>query len=280
VRPFPPLAESVRRNEASDANDLRRLRDENQRILRMVAAPGELLRQRPPGEISKTWPRWCSRRAGAVLRMEGWKVNHKRVQRLWREEGLRVPPHSPKRRRLGNSTVPAQRLQAERPNLWALGFMFDTTADGRPFKVLSMGDEFTRESVGGLLGRSITADDVVAELDRLRLQRGGPEYIRCDNGPEFVARAIRDWCRFSGTGTSFIDPGSPWQNPNVESFNGRARDELFAREIFDSILEARVLYEDWRRAYNLHRPHRSLGLQPPAVFAAAFNNQKFSPALD
>ena len=95
-----------------------------------------------------------------------------------------------------------------------------------------------------------------------------------------MAQAIRDWCRFCGTGTSFIDPGSPWQNPYVESFNGRARDELFAREIFDSILEARVLYEDWRHAYNLHRPHRSLGLQPPAVFAAAFNNQKLLPALD
>jgi putative transposase len=146
--------------------------------------------------------------------MEGWKVNHKRVQRLWRAEGLRVPPHSPKRRRLGTSTVPACRLQAERPNqVWALDFMFDTTADGRPFKVLSMCDEFTRESVGGLLGRSITADAVVEELDRLRLQRGAPGYIRCDNGPEFVAQAIRDWCRFCGTGTSFIDPGSPWQNP-------------------------------------------------------------------
>jgi putative transposase len=172
-------------------------------------------------------------------------------------------------------------LQAERPNqVWALDFMFDTTADGRPFKVLSMCDEFTRESVGGRLGRSITADDVVAVLDQLRLQRGAPEYLRCDNGPEFIAAAIRDWCRFTGTSTSFIDPGSPWQNAYVEGFNGKARDELFAREIFDSILEARVLYEDWRHAYNLHRPHRALGLQPPAVFAAAFNNQKLSHTLD
>jgi hypothetical protein len=120
----------------------------------------------------------------------------------------------------------------------------------------------------------------VAVLDQLRLQRGAPEYLRCDNGPEFIAAAIRDWCHFSGTGTSFIDPGSPWQNAYVESFNGKARDELFAREIFDSILEARVLYDDWRHAYHLHRPHRSLGLQPPALFAAAFNNQKLLPALD
>lgn len=121
---------------------------------------------------------------------------------------------------------------------------------------------------------------MVAVLDQLRLQRGAPEYSRCDNGPEFVAAAIRDWCGFSGIVTSFIDPGSPWQNAYVESFTGKAWDELFAREIFDSILEARVLYEDWRHAYNLHRPHRSPGLPSPAVIAAAFNNQKLSPALD
>jgi putative transposase len=218
---------------------------------------------------------------GTKLRQEGWQVNHKRVQRLWREEGLRVPQRSPKRRRLGHSTVPAQRLQAERPNqVWALDFMFDTTSDGRPFKVLSMCDEFTRESVGGLVGRSITADDVVAELDRLRRGRGAPEFIRCDNGPEFVARAIRDWCAGTGSGTSFIDPGSPWQNAFVESFNSRARDELFAREIFDSILEAKVLYEDWRQAYNRHHPHSALGFQPPEVFAKTFNNPKLSLPLD
>jgi putative transposase len=212
--------------------------------------------------------------------MEGWKVNHKRVQRLWREEGLRVPQHSPKRRRLGNSTVPARRLQAERPNqVWALDFMFDTTSNGRPFKVLSMCDEFTRESVGGMVGRSITADAVVTVLDQLRLVLGAPEYIRSDNGPEFVAAALRDWCRFCGTSTTYIDPGSPWQNPFVESFNGKARDELFAREIFDSILEAQVLYEDWRHTYNLHRPHRALNNQRPAVFAAAISDQKLSPAL-
>lgn len=274
------LIEIYGASERQACRAARQPRATQRRPPRPVAAPEELLRQRLR-EISKKWPRWGFRRAGAVLRMEGWRVNHKRVQRLWREEGLRVPPHSPKRRRLGTSTVPARRLQAERPNqVWALDFMFDTTADGRPFKVLSMCDEFTRESVGGRVGRSITADDVVTVLDQLRLERGAPEYLRCDNGPEFVAAAIRDWCRFSGTGTSFIDPGSPWQNPYVESFNGRARDELFAREIFDSILEARVLYEDWRHAYNLHRPHRALGLLPPAVFAAAFNNQKLSPVLD
>ena len=232
-------------------------------------------------QLSKKRPRWGYRRVGAELRNQGWRVNHKRVQRLWREEGLRVPQRTPKRRRLGQSAVPAQRLRAEHPNqVWALDFMFDTTSDGRPFKVLSMCDEFTRESVGGLLGRSITADAVVDELDRLRLTRGAPEFIRCDNGPEFVAQAIRDWCTLSGSRTSYIDPGSPWQNAYVESFNSRARDELFAREIFDTVLEARVLYEDWRRAYNRHHPHSALGFQAPEVFAAAFSQPKLSHHLD
>ncbi len=208
-------------------------------------------------------------------------MNQTRVQRLWQNEGLRVPQRCPKRRRLGQSTVPASRLQAERPNqVWALDFMFDTTSDGRPFKVLSMCDEFPRESVGGLLGRSIIADDVVVEPDRLRLLRGAPECIRCDNGPESVARAIRNWCRQTGANTSYIEPGSPSQNPYVESFNSRARDELFAREMFDRILEAQVLYADWCWSYNHPRPHSALNYQPPAAFAKAFSQQQRSLRLD
>lgn len=198
-------------------------------------------------------------------------MNRKRVQRLWREEGLRVPVRPPKRRRVGTSTVPADRLHATRPNeVWAMDFLFDTTSDGRPFKVLAMCDEFTRESIGGALARSITADHVVVVLDEAVARRGAPSFIRCDNGPEFTAAAIRDWCGLSGTGSSFIEPGSPWQNPWVESFNGKARDELFAREVFDTILEARVLYEDWREIYNHRRPHSSLGYRAPADFAAVF----------
>jgi len=204
-------------------------------------------------------------------------VNRKAVQRIWREEGLRVPAHPPKRRRLGHSTIPADRLTAEGPNhVWAMDFLFDVTSDGRPFKVLAMCDEFTRESVGGELGRSITADDVVAILDQAVATRGVPSFIRCDNGPEFTAAAIKDWCRFSGAGSSFIEPGSPWQNPWVESFNGKARDELFAREVFDSILEAKVLYDDWREIYNNRRPHSSLGYLAPAVFAAEFTKAGLS----
>lgn len=205
--------------------------------------------------------------------MDGWLVNRKRVQRLWRDEGLRVPVRSPKRRRLGVSTIAASRLRAEFPNhVWAMDFMFDTTSDGRPLKALTMCDEFTRESIGGDIGRSITADGVIAALDAAYHLRGAPRFIRADNGPEFVAAALRDWCRFVGAGTAYIEPGSPWQNPYVESFNSRARDELFAREIFDSVREAKVLYADWRDVYNRHRPHSSLGYRPPAVFAASFTN--------
>ena len=173
-------------------------------------------------------------------------MNRKRVQRLWREEGLRVRPYAMKRHRVGTSTVPSRRLRAERRNqVWALDFIFDSTSDGRPIKALTMRDEHSRESVGRQLGRSITAEDVVDVLDQAKAERGAPECIRMDNGPELIASAIRDWCRLSGTGTLYIEPGSPWENPFVESFNARLRDELFNREIFHTVFEARVLYFDW-----------------------------------
>ena len=243
---------------------------------RPVAAPEALLRQRLR-QVAKERPRWGFRRAGGVLRDEGRKVNRKRVQRIWREEGLRVPPHPPKRRRLGDSTVPAGRLQAElRNHGWALDFLFDTTSDGRPFKAQAMCDEYTRESVGSAVARSITADHVIQVLDRAVADRGAPEFIRGDNGPEVISLATRDWCRFSPTGAAYIDPGSPWQNAFVESLKGKARDALFAREIFDTILEARVLYADWCHDYNLHRPHRSLEPQPPVAYAPTLTSPKLS----
>jgi transposase InsO family protein len=230
-------------------------------------------------ELGRAQPRYGYRRIWALLRQEGWLVNRKRVQHIWREEGLRVPAQSPKRRRLGVSTVPADRLRAERPNhVWALDFIFDATSDGRPLKALSMCDEFTRENLARRIGRSITSDGVVDALDEAYGRRGAPEFIRCDNGPEFVAAAIRDWCRFMGTGTAYIEPGSPWQNPYVESFNGRLRDELFAREVFDTVMEARILFDDWADVYNRHRPHSSLGYLAPAAFAVAWSSRK--PASD
>ncbi len=170
-------------------------------------------------EFSKDRPRWGYRRAHHHLRELGWEVNRKRVQRLSREEGLRVPVRKRKRRRLGDSTVPAERLRAERLNhVWAFDFQFDQTADGRALKLLNVLDEFTRESLVMLIERSIDADTVVTTLERLCGERGAPELLRCDNGPEMTAHALKDWCVLAETGTVFIEPGSPWQNPFVESF--------------------------------------------------------------
>jgi putative transposase len=221
-------------------------------------------------EISKDKPRWGYRRAHARLLEEGWAVNRKRVQRLWREEGLRVPARKRKRRRLGESTTEdGERLRAERPNhVWALDFQADETADGRQLRLLNVVDEFTREALAMDCARSLSADETVATLDRLVCERGAaPEHIRMDNGPELTAHALRDWCRFGQTGTAYIEPGAPWQNPYVESFNARVRDELLDVELFDTLAEARVLIADWRAAYNSEHPHSALGMLAPARFA-------------
>ncbi len=222
-------------------------------------------------QFSKDRPRWGYRRAHQQLCEEGWVVNRKRVQRLWREEGLRVPRRRRKRQRLGDSTVPAKRLAAQRPDhVWALDFQFDQTADGRILKLLHVVDEFTREALEVRCERRIDSDHTVARLERIVAERGAPEYIRCDNGPELTANALRDWCRFSGAGSVFIEPGSPWQNPYVESFGSRIRDELLGVEQFSCLAEAKVLVEDWRCDYNERRPHSALGMMAPAKFAKAW----------
>jgi putative transposase len=230
--------------------------------------------------LSRKRPRWGYRRAHAHLLEQGWGVNRKRVQRLWREEGLRVTQRRRKRQRLGESTVPAERLSAERPDhVWALDFQFDQIADGRTLKLLNIVDEFTREALCMKCERRIDADATVAELDRLISERGtAPEHIRCDNGPELTANALKDWCRFSEAGSAYIDPGSPWQNPYVESFNSRVRDELLDGELFYTLTEAQVLVEDWREDYNERRPHSALGMTAPARFARAWGAEQ--DALD
>jgi putative transposase len=221
--------------------------------------------------IAAQRPRWGHRRAHARLREQGWTVNHKRVQRLWREEGLRVPARRRKRQRVGQSTVPADRLCAERPDqVWAIDFQFDQTVDGRVLKLLNIVDECTREALAMHVAHSITADRTVAELERVAAERGAPEHLLCDNGPELTAHALWDWCRFSGAATAFIEPGAPWQNPFVESFNARVRDELLDVEAFSCLAEARVVIADWREDYNHHRPHSALGMLAPAVFAAGY----------
>ena len=225
-------------------------------------------------EISRERPRWGYRRAHARLIEDGWALNRKRCQRLWREEGLRVPARRRKRRRLGESTVPADRLVAERPDqVWALDFQFDQTADGRILKLLHVVDEFTREALAIECERRIDSDATVSVLEGLvALRATAPAYIRCDNGPELTANALRDWCRFSKAGSAYIEPGSPWQNPYVESFGSRVRDELLGVELFTSLAEAKVMVADWREDYNERRPHSSLGMLAPARFAQAWSD--------
>jgi putative transposase len=198
-----------------------------------------------------------------------------------------VPQKQRKRRRLGDSTVPADRLRAERPDhVWALDYQFDQTADGKILKLLHIVDEFTREALVIECRRRIDADATVAVLDRLVAMRGrAPEHIRCDNGPEFTANALRDWCRFQRAGSSYIEPGSPWQNAYVESFGSRVRDELLGVELFSCLTEAQVMVEDWRQDYNHHRPHSSLGMLAPARYAQTVKlqtntNHQLSHAVD
>jgi putative transposase len=218
-------------------------------------------------------PRWGWRRAAKGLRREGWTVNDKRIQRLWRDEGLKVPYKKRKRPHRGIGVAVGAMCPA-RPNaLWALDFQFDVTADGRILKLLNIVDEYTREAPAIVVDRSIDADRVVATLDRLALERGAPDYVRFDNGPEFVAAAVADWCRFNGVGSVFIDPGSPWQNAWIESFNGRLRDEFLNGWSFDSLLEAQVLIEDWRIDYNNNRPHSAHGHLTPVEYAQAWTTR-------
>jgi putative transposase len=227
--------------------------------------------------IARAHPRWGWKTAHRLLRREGWAVNHKRIQRLWRAEGLRRPPGPRKRRRV--SPEAAERLTASYPNhVWAIDFQFDETSDGRRLKLANIVDEHTREALAMRVGRTCTADDLVSVIEGLVAQRGAPAHLRMDNGPELVAWALRDWCRLAGTGTIYIEPGSPWENPYVESFNGRARDELLNVEEFGSVLEAQVVVEAWRIEYNTYRPHGSLGGLTPAEYAMNWTTQPL-PAL-
>jgi putative transposase len=220
----------------------------------------------------------------ALLREEGFCVNHKRIQRLCRDEGLRVLRRPKKRYRVGVSTVPADRLRATRPDqVWAIDFLFDQTSDLRTLKLLAVTDEFTKEALAIEVDRSIDADHTVRVLDRIVARTGRrPEFLRMDNGPELTANALRDWCRFSHAGSAYIEPGSPWENPFIESFNGKLRDELLDSEIFETLLEAKVLAEDFRIDYNTYRPHSSLGYLAPSKFAEQWrvNEAELSELVD
>ena len=216
--------------------------------------------------LAAKYGRYGYRRITALLNSDGgWSVNHKRVERIWRKEGLKVPKKQPKRGRLWLNDGSCIRLRPEHKNhIWSYDFMIDRTADGRAFKILNIIDECTRECLAILVARKITNQDVIDILFNLFILRGIPEHIRSDNGPEFTAKAIRKWLTRLGVKTLFIEPGSPWENGYIESFNGKLRDELLDREIFTTLEEARVLIEQWRREYNQTRPHSALGYRPPA----------------
>lgn len=209
--------------------------------------------------------RYGYRRITALLQGDGWRVNHKRVERIWRREGLKVPQKQPKRGRLWLNDGSCIRLRPEQSNhVWSYDFVADRTHDGRAFRMLCIIDEFTRESLAIQVARNLKATDVIDTLSDLFILRGIPAYIRSDNGPEFVAQALRDWIAAVGAKTAYIEPGSPWENGYCESFNGKLRDELLNGEVFYTLEEARVVIEAWRRHYNTRRPHSSLGYRPPA----------------
>lgn len=215
--------------------------------------------------LARTYGRYGYRRITALLEQEGWQVNHKRVERIWRQEGLKVPQKQPKRARLWLADGSCLRQRPRYPNhVWSYDFVMERTQDGRPLKLLTVVDEYTRECLAIAVRRRLTSREVQEVLSELFLRRGCPTHIRSDNGPEFIARALRDWYRFLAIAPLFIEPGSPWENGYVESFNGKLRDELLNGELFYTLYEAQVLIERWRRQYNTQRPHSALGYRSPA----------------
>jgi transposase InsO family protein len=221
--------------------------------------------------LAAQYGRYGYKRVTGLLRESGWRVNKKRVERIWRQEGLKVPARQPKRGRLWLNDGSCIRLRPEHPNhVWAYDFVADRTHDGKAFRMLTVIDEYTRECLAIVVGRRINSHDVLYTLADLFIQRGIPGHIRSDNGPEFCARAVREWLSRLGVGTLFIEPGSPWENGYIESFIGKLRDELLNREIFYTLKEATILIEQWRRHYNGVRPHSSLGYRPPAPDTIAF----------
>lgn len=205
-----------------------------------------------------------------LLGQEGWRVNVKRVHRLWKAEGLQIRKKQGKRRRLGTGENACHRRRPEhKDHVWAYDFVSERTEKGGRLRMLSIVDEYTRECLTIEAARHFTGGEVVEVLKDLFVIRGRPGFIRSDNGPEFAAKAVRKWLKASGVQTLFIEPGSPWENGYVESFNGKLRDECLNGELFLSLAEARYVVDRWRMDYNHHRPHSMLGWQTPATFAAA-----------
>ena len=215
--------------------------------------------------LASRFGRYGYRQITNLLRIEGWRVNHKRVERIWREEGLKVPRRQPKRGRLWLNDGSCIRLRPLHKNhVWSYDFVNTRTHDGRPLKLLTVLDESTRQCMAIKVARKIRSHDVLEVLADLFVRHGPPEYLRSDNGPEFTAKLVRRWLGRVGVETLFIEPGSPWENGYNESFNGKLRDELLNGEIFYSLAEAAMLVDQWRREYNTVRPHSASGGRPPA----------------
>ena len=226
----------------------------------------EVLLVRDMINLVRQYGRYGYRRITTLLREDGWaRLNHKRVERLWRREGLKVPQKQPKRRRLWLNDGSCIRLcPNHRNHVWSYDFVHDRTSDGRKIRMLTVIDEYSRESLAIEVERKLNSSNVIDILSRLFLEKGIPEHIRSDNGSEFIAKKVQQWLKCFNVSPLFIEPGSPWENGYIESFNGKLRDELLDREIFDTLYEAKVLVERWRWEYNTIRPHSSLGYKAPA----------------
>lgn len=233
--------------------------------------------------LASRFGRYGYRRITWLLQMAGWQVNAKRVQRIWRREGLKVPSRQPRRGRLWLNDGSCIRLRPEHANhVWAYDFVSDKTHDGRKLRLLIVIDEYSREALAIRVARHITSQDVLYTLSELFLEKGLPGHIRSDNGPEFVAKVVREWLSELGVSTLFIEPASPWESGYIESFNGKLRDELLNGELFFTLREAEILIEDWRRQYNQLRPHSSLGGRPPTpetIAWPAFSLADYGPPL-
>ncbi len=229
-------------------------------------------------ELACRYGRYGYRRIHQLLVREGWPINHKRLERIWKQEGLKVPGKQPKRGRLWFNDGSCLRLKPLfKDHVWSYDFVADRTHDGRPFRILTLIDEYSRECLALKVRRKFKAQDVVGVLAEEFLKKGLPVHLRSDNGPEFTAKAVREWLEKFGVKNLFIEPGSPWENGYNESFNGKLRDELLNGELFTSLKEAQILIERWRREYNGFRPHSALNYQPPAPSAVLPKGQSHTP---
>ena len=230
-------------------------------------------------KLARKEKRYGYRRSTAMLRREGWQVNKKRVHRIWKALGFGLPKKKPKRRRRGPKGEVIRKAE-RKDQVWSYDFVEDRTERGGRLRMLTILDEYTRESLAIPVEKSISSANVIETLERLFITRAVPEYIRSDNGPEFVAGAVQQWLAEKRCRTIYIEPGSPWENPYIESFNGKFRDECLNMELFRNGKEAQLVVEIWRKEYNELRPHSALGYLTPREFAAqAVSSSRATPSF-